>query len=174
VHLGYSTEIWLSLSKLPLQCAVASLYSVVKQRLKCNTGKVCNSAFTHYGSFNWLPTPFISAQRLSEHTVLHNLDPLHWYLSRLCSQFVTVSCRSKWHPEHQILGISTVLKYILLVNQKLLQIRRYVLSTKCLDSYCRFQSSGFLVTNYQPTPHNIPQQRRPQVPHCICGTRIAQ
>jgi hypothetical protein len=29
-------------SKLPLKCAVVSLYSVVKQRLKCNTGKVCN------------------------------------------------------------------------------------------------------------------------------------
>jgi hypothetical protein len=42
LHLGYSTYIWLSLSKLPLQCAVVSLYSVVKQRLKCNTGKVCN------------------------------------------------------------------------------------------------------------------------------------
>jgi hypothetical protein len=28
-----------------------------------------NSVFTHYGSFNWLPTPFVSAQRLSEHTV---------------------------------------------------------------------------------------------------------
>jgi hypothetical protein len=27
---------------LPLKCAVVSLYSVVKQRLKCNTGKVCN------------------------------------------------------------------------------------------------------------------------------------
>jgi hypothetical protein len=25
-----------------LKCAVVSLYSVVKQRLKCNTGKVCN------------------------------------------------------------------------------------------------------------------------------------
>jgi hypothetical protein len=32
----------LSVSKLPLQCAVVSLYSVVKQRLKCNTGKVCD------------------------------------------------------------------------------------------------------------------------------------
>jgi hypothetical protein len=42
VHLGYSTQIWLSVSKLPLQCAVVSLYSVVKQRLMCNTGKVCN------------------------------------------------------------------------------------------------------------------------------------
>jgi hypothetical protein len=31
-----------SVSKLPLQCAVVSLYSVVKQLLKCNTGKVCN------------------------------------------------------------------------------------------------------------------------------------
>jgi transposase len=27
---------------LPLQCAVVSLHSVVKQRLKCNTGKVRN------------------------------------------------------------------------------------------------------------------------------------
>jgi hypothetical protein len=42
VHLGYGAWIWLSVSKLPLQCAVVSLYSVVKQRLKCNTGKVCN------------------------------------------------------------------------------------------------------------------------------------
>jgi hypothetical protein len=28
--------------KLPLKCVVLSLYSVVKQRLKCNSGKVCN------------------------------------------------------------------------------------------------------------------------------------
>jgi hypothetical protein len=41
VHLGYGTYIWLSVSKLPLKCIV-SLCSVVKQRLKCNTGKVCN------------------------------------------------------------------------------------------------------------------------------------
>jgi hypothetical protein len=34
---------WLSVSKLLLKCAVVSLYSVVKQRLKCNTAKVCNS-----------------------------------------------------------------------------------------------------------------------------------
>jgi hypothetical protein len=27
-------------SKLPLKCAVVSLYSVAKQRLKCNTGEV--------------------------------------------------------------------------------------------------------------------------------------
>jgi hypothetical protein len=39
---AYGTRIWLSVSKLPLQCAVVSLYSVVKQRSKCNTGKVCN------------------------------------------------------------------------------------------------------------------------------------
>jgi hypothetical protein len=32
----------LSVSKLPLKCAVVSLYSVVKQRLKCNTSKECN------------------------------------------------------------------------------------------------------------------------------------
>jgi hypothetical protein len=32
----------LSVSKLPLKCAVVSLYSVVKQWLKCNTSEVCN------------------------------------------------------------------------------------------------------------------------------------
>jgi hypothetical protein len=42
VHLGYGTYICLSVSKLPLKCAVVSLYSVVKQRLKCNSVKVCN------------------------------------------------------------------------------------------------------------------------------------
>jgi hypothetical protein len=42
VHIGYGTEIWLSVAKLSLQCAVVSLYSVIKQWLKCNTGKVCN------------------------------------------------------------------------------------------------------------------------------------
>jgi hypothetical protein len=30
----------LSVSKLPFKCAVVSLYSVVKQRLKCNTGTI--------------------------------------------------------------------------------------------------------------------------------------
>jgi hypothetical protein len=42
VHLGYGTCIWLAVSKLPLQCAVVSLYSVVTPRLQCKTGKVCN------------------------------------------------------------------------------------------------------------------------------------
>jgi hypothetical protein len=28
--------------EVPLKCAVVSLYSVVKQQLKCNTSKVCN------------------------------------------------------------------------------------------------------------------------------------
>jgi hypothetical protein len=28
--------------EVTVKCAVVSLYSVVKQRLKCNTGKVCN------------------------------------------------------------------------------------------------------------------------------------
>jgi hypothetical protein len=42
VRLGYGTYIWLSVSKLLLKCAVVSLNTVVKQRLKCNTGKVCN------------------------------------------------------------------------------------------------------------------------------------
>jgi hypothetical protein len=38
VHFGYVSQGWLSVSK----CAVVSLHSVVKQRLKYNTGKVCN------------------------------------------------------------------------------------------------------------------------------------
>jgi hypothetical protein len=42
VHLGYSTQIWLSVSKLLLKRAVVSQSSVVKQQMKCNTGKVCN------------------------------------------------------------------------------------------------------------------------------------
>jgi hypothetical protein len=42
MHLGYGTQIWLSVPKMPLKCALVSLYSVVKQWLKCNTGKVCN------------------------------------------------------------------------------------------------------------------------------------
>jgi hypothetical protein len=42
VHLGYGASISLSVSKLPLKCAVVSLYSFVLQRLKCITGKACN------------------------------------------------------------------------------------------------------------------------------------
>jgi hypothetical protein len=42
VHLGYSTYIWLSVSKLPLKCVVVWLCSVFKQRLKWKTGNVCN------------------------------------------------------------------------------------------------------------------------------------
>jgi hypothetical protein len=45
VHLGYGT-VWykhLVVSiEVVVEIAVVSLYSVVKQRLKCNTGKVCN------------------------------------------------------------------------------------------------------------------------------------
>jgi hypothetical protein len=71
VHLGYGTLIWLSVSKFPLQCAVVSLYSVVKQRLKCNTGIVCNCLIqfllTVVLSIEY--HVFISAQRLSERTV---------------------------------------------------------------------------------------------------------
>jgi hypothetical protein len=68
VHLGYGTYIWLSVSKFPLKCADFSLYSVVKQRLKCNIGKVCNCLI------QFLLTMVISieerAQRLSESSVL--------------------------------------------------------------------------------------------------------
>jgi hypothetical protein len=51
VHLVCGAFIWLSVSKLPLKCAVFSLYSVVKQRLKCNTGKVCNCLIQFYSLY---------------------------------------------------------------------------------------------------------------------------
>jgi hypothetical protein len=71
VHLGYGTYIWLLVSKLPLKCAVVSMYSVVKQRLKCNTGKVCNclNQFLLTLVLSIEENVFISAQRLSERTV---------------------------------------------------------------------------------------------------------
>jgi hypothetical protein len=72
---GYSTLICLSVPKLPLQCAVVSLYSIDKQRLKCNTGKMRNCLIqvllTTGVSFEELV--FRSAQRLSERTVYHVL-----------------------------------------------------------------------------------------------------
>jgi hypothetical protein len=57
--------------EVPLKCAVVSVYSVVKQRLKFNTGKVCNCLiqFLLYRRSWKFSTPFISAQRLSERTV---------------------------------------------------------------------------------------------------------
>jgi hypothetical protein len=56
---------------LPFKCAVVSLYSAVKQRLKCNTVKVCNCLI------QFLLTVVLSieervfrvAQQLSERTV---------------------------------------------------------------------------------------------------------
>jgi hypothetical protein len=62
----------LSVSKLPLQCAVVSLYSVVKQRMKCNIGKVCNCLiqFLLTMVLSIEERVFISAKRLSECTVL--------------------------------------------------------------------------------------------------------
>jgi hypothetical protein len=56
VHLSCGTYLytWLSVPKLPLQCAVVSLYSVVKQRLQCNTGKVCDCLI------QFLPTAVLS------------------------------------------------------------------------------------------------------------------
>jgi hypothetical protein len=66
----------LVVSKMLLKCAVVLLYSVAKQLLNCNTGKVFN-CLIHFNSGSglyrrsWtsLPTPFVSAQRLSECTV---------------------------------------------------------------------------------------------------------
>jgi hypothetical protein len=56
VHLGYDTWIWLSVSNLPLKCAVVSLYSVVKQRLMCNNGKVCNCLIHRINRFRPVQT----------------------------------------------------------------------------------------------------------------------
>jgi hypothetical protein len=71
VHLCYGTQVWLSVSKLSLNCAVVSLYLVVKQRLKCNTGKVCNCLiqFLLTMVLTVEERVFISSQRLSECTV---------------------------------------------------------------------------------------------------------
>jgi hypothetical protein len=77
VHLVYSAKIWLSVAKLPLKCAVVSLYSVVKQRLRYNTGNVCDCSYSLWffqlrnGGFLWtsLSTTFVSAQRFSERPV---------------------------------------------------------------------------------------------------------
>jgi hypothetical protein len=61
---------------LTLKCAVVSVYSVVKQQLKCNIGKAFNCLIQSNSdsdlyrcSWTSLPTPFVSAQQLSEHTV---------------------------------------------------------------------------------------------------------
>jgi hypothetical protein len=69
VHLGNGTYIWLPISKLPLRCAVVSLYSVVKQRLKCNTGKVCNCLIQFLLTMGHEKRIQHSAQRLSKRTV---------------------------------------------------------------------------------------------------------
>jgi hypothetical protein len=71
VYLRYGTQILLSLSKLLLQCAFVSLYSFVNQRLKCNTGRVCNCLiqFLLAVVLSMEERVFIRAQRLSEHTV---------------------------------------------------------------------------------------------------------
>jgi hypothetical protein len=55
-----------------LKCAVVSLYSVVKQRLKCNTGKVCNCLiqFLLIMVLSIVERVFISVQRHFERTVL--------------------------------------------------------------------------------------------------------
>jgi hypothetical protein len=62
-----------------LKCAVVSLYSVVKQRLKCNTGKVCKylvQFLLYRRSWTHFSPPFISAQQLSKRTVeLSSLFP---------------------------------------------------------------------------------------------------
>jgi hypothetical protein len=43
VHSGYGTYVDLIVSiEVAVAVCFVSLYSVVKQRLKCNTGKVCN------------------------------------------------------------------------------------------------------------------------------------
>jgi hypothetical protein len=55
-----------------LKCAVVLLYSFVKQRLKCNTGEACNCLiqFLLTMAHEKRNQHFLSAQRLSERTVL--------------------------------------------------------------------------------------------------------
>jgi hypothetical protein len=99
VHLGYGTYICLSVSKLPLKCSVVSLYSVVIQPLNSNTVELCNCLIQflltmvrghHFQQF------FVSAQRLSEHTVLGptrctvylqviSINNLYMFLALICS-----------------------------------------------------------------------------------------
>jgi hypothetical protein len=59
----------LSALNLPLKCAVVSLYTVFKQRLKCNTRKVCNYLIQFLLTMFHEKEPIISAQRLFESTV---------------------------------------------------------------------------------------------------------
>jgi hypothetical protein len=75
VAFGYGRLIWLWGSKLAVKCAVVPLYSVVKQRLKCNTGKVVNCLiqFLLIMVLSIEERVFISAQRLSESTVYVSL-----------------------------------------------------------------------------------------------------
>jgi hypothetical protein len=58
---------------LPLNCAVVSMYSFLKQLLKCNTGKVCNCLIQFLLTIvlSIEERVFISVQRLSEHTAFH-------------------------------------------------------------------------------------------------------
>jgi hypothetical protein len=81
VQLGYGTCVWLSVSKLPLKCAVVSLYSVVKHRLKCNTGRVCNRLiqFLLNMVLSMEEHVFVSAHLLSKHTVEYSVL-VHVYL----------------------------------------------------------------------------------------------
>jgi hypothetical protein len=46
---------WLSVSKFPLKCAVVSLYSVVKQRLKCDAGEVFSHIIKLINRFSGIP-----------------------------------------------------------------------------------------------------------------------
>jgi hypothetical protein len=71
VHLGYGTLIWLSVLKLLLKCDVVSLYSAVKQQLKCNTDEVCNCLI------QFLCTMFLS---IEECVFVHSDFPKALYL----------------------------------------------------------------------------------------------
>jgi hypothetical protein len=117
VHLGYSTYILLSVLKLPLKCAVVSLHSVVKQRLKCNTGKVFNCLI----QFLLTMIPSIASitfcKRIATSWMhLHKTMPLHcvhyWSTMYPCSRrwmswkwyrykFSKIKCLWQKSKEHQ-------------------------------------------------------------------------
>jgi hypothetical protein len=93
VHLGYSTYV----SKLLLKCAVVSLYSVVKQRLRCNIGKVCNCLI------QFLLTVVLSIEKrvfLVEYVFPEGNRYTGFYSIRLLCLGSSKICSVSWSPTH--------------------------------------------------------------------------
>jgi hypothetical protein len=98
VHLDSGTEIWLSVLKLSLKCAVVSLYSVVKQRLMCNTGKVCNCFSSYLIWFFQLRNVFFLLNTSFEKLITPSLA--RSYSTGLLSVGSSKICSESWSPTH--------------------------------------------------------------------------